>query len=216
MGWLTNTLGSAIGKKLMMAVTGLGFIGFLKVHLAGNLTLYGGKDAFNSYAEHLHALGPLVNIFEVGLLTLALIHILTGLTLFLGNWRARPSRYIVNATAGGRSLGSRTMPYTGLIILLFVVYHLANFHFVDKTGTTIFNIVQGAFKNPVNIVIYIAAMIALADSCEPRLLEPISNHWCQPSQIYAGHSAHWVIVECGFRHRVWFFTRLRCLNGLTV
>ena len=162
MGWLTNTLGSAIGKKLMMAVTGLGFIGFLKVHLAGNLTLYSGKDAFNSYAEHLHALGPLVNIFEVGLLTLALIHVLTGLTLFLGNWRARPSRYIVNATAGGRSLGSRTMPYTGLIILLFVVYHLANFHFVDKTGTTIFNIVQGAFKNPVNIVIYITAMIALA------------------------------------------------------
>lgn len=162
MGWLTNTLGSAIGKKLMMAVTGLGFIGFLKVHLAGNLTLYGGKDAFNSYAEHLHALGPLVTIFEVGLLTLALIHVLTGLTLFLGNWRARPSRYIVNASAGGRSLGSRTMPYTGLIILLFVVYHLANFHFVDKTGTTIFNIVQGAFKNPVNIVIYITAMIALA------------------------------------------------------
>ncbi len=162
MGWLTNTLGSAIGKKLMMAATGLGFIGFLKVHLAGNLTLYGGKDAFNSYAEHLHALGPLINIFEVGLLTLALIHVLTGLTLFLGNWRARPTRYVANASAGGRSLGSRTMPYTGLIILLFVIYHLANFHFVDKTGTTIFNIVQGAFQNPVNVVIYIAAMIALA------------------------------------------------------
>ncbi len=162
MGWLTNTLGSAIGKKLMMAATGLGFIGFLKVHLAGNLTLYGGKDAFNSYAEHLHALGPLVNVFEVGLLTLALIHVLTGLTLFLGNWRARPTRYVATASAGGRSLGSRTMPYTGLIILLFVIYHLANFHFVDKTGTTIFNIVQSAFKNPVNIVIYIAAMIALA------------------------------------------------------
>ena len=180
MGWLTNTLGSAIGKKLMMAVTGLGFIGFLKVHLAGNLTLYGGKDAFNSYAEHLHALGPLVNLFEVGLLTLALIHILTGLTLFLGNRRARPSRYIVSASAGGRTLGSRTMPYTGLIILLFVVYHLANFHFVDKTGTTIFNIVQGAFQNPMNVVIYITAMIALAIHVSHGFWS-LFHHRCQPS-----------------------------------
>jgi len=162
MAWLTNTLGSAIGKKLMMAVTGLGFIGFLKVHLAGNLNLYGGKDAFNSYAERLHALGPLVTVFEVGLLTLALIHVLTGLILYLGNWRARPTRYIVSASAGGRTLGSRTMPYTGLIILLFVVYHLSNFHFVDKTGTTIYSIVQGAFKNPVTVAIYIVAMVAVA------------------------------------------------------
>ena len=59
MKWLTTTLGTSIGKKLMMAATGLSFIGFLAVHLAGNLTLYGGADAFNSYAEHLHALGPL-------------------------------------------------------------------------------------------------------------------------------------------------------------
>ena len=162
MGWLTNTLGSAIGKKLLMALTGLGFVGFLLAHLGGNLTLYGGKDTFNSYAEHLHALGPLLIVFEVGLLTLALIHVFTGLTLFLGNWRARPTRYKVNSITGDRAVSSRTMPYTGLIILLFVIYHLSNFSFADKTGTTIYNIVQNAFNNPVTVAIYIAAMIAVA------------------------------------------------------
>ena len=57
MNWFISTLGSSIGKKLMMAVTGLGFVGFLTVHLIGNLTLYGGQSLFTSYVEHLHALG---------------------------------------------------------------------------------------------------------------------------------------------------------------
>lgn len=60
MSWITGTLGSSIGKKLMMAITGFSFCGFLAGHLAGNLTIYGGEDAFNGYAEHLHALGPLL------------------------------------------------------------------------------------------------------------------------------------------------------------
>ena len=54
MNWLKQTFWSSIGKKLMMAVTGLAFCAFLTGHLAGNLTIYGGKDAFNSYAEHLN------------------------------------------------------------------------------------------------------------------------------------------------------------------
>ena len=83
MNWLITTLGTSIGKKLLMAVTGLGFICFLLVHLAGNLTIYGGMDAFNTYSEHLHALGPLINIAELGLLTLALVHVSIGIILFL-------------------------------------------------------------------------------------------------------------------------------------
>ena len=57
MNWLVATLRSSIGKKLMMALTGLSFIGFLAVHLAGNLTLYAGSSAFNAYAEKLHSVG---------------------------------------------------------------------------------------------------------------------------------------------------------------
>ena len=162
MNWLTNTFGSSVGKKLMMAVTGLFFCVFLVLHLAGNLTLYMGKDAFNSYAEHLHSLGPLLTLAEWGLLIFAIIHISTGLFLFYQNYKARPTRYAVNKRAGGRTLGSATMPYTGVLLLLFVIYHLFNFHFVDKTHTTIFQIVSNAFAQPGYVLIYTFAMIIAA------------------------------------------------------
>jgi succinate dehydrogenase / fumarate reductase cytochrome b subunit len=162
MNWLTHTIWTSVGKKLMMAVTGLFFCIFLTLHLAGNMTIYAGKDAFNSYAAHLHALGPLVTVFEWGLLLFALIHVCTGLFLFYQNFTARPARYAVNKRAGGRTLGSGTMPYTGVILLLFVIYHLFNFHFVDKTHTTIFQIVSSAFSKPVYVMTYTFAMIVAA------------------------------------------------------
>jgi succinate dehydrogenase / fumarate reductase cytochrome b subunit len=162
MNWLTNTFGSSVGKKMMMAITGLFFCVFLVLHLAGNLTIYMGKDVFNSYAEHLHSLGPLLVLAEWGLLIFAVTHISTGLLLFYQNYKARPTRYAVNKRAGGRTLGSATMPYTGVILLLFVIYHLFNFHFVDKTHTTIFQIVSNAFAQPSYVLIYTCAMIIAA------------------------------------------------------
>ena len=162
MNWFTNTFGSSVGKKMMMAVTGLFFCVFLVLHLAGNLTLFMGKDVFNSYAEHLHSLGPLLTLAEWGLLIFAVVHISTGLLLFYQNFKARPERYAVNKRAGGRTLGSATMPYTGVVLLLFVIYHLFNFHFVDKTHTTIFQIVSNAFAQPSYVLIYTFAMIIAA------------------------------------------------------
>jgi len=162
MNWLVNTLGSSIGKKLLMAITGLGFCSFLAGHLAGNLTIYWGKDAFNSYAAHLHSLGPIVTMAELGLLFFALVHILIGTTLFYQNLKARPVRYSMNKSAGGRTIGSRTMPYTGFFLLIFIVFHLITFHFVDKTGTTIYQIVSSAFENIGYVVIYVIAMIIAA------------------------------------------------------
>ena len=162
MNWITVFFGSSIGKKLLMAFTGLCFIGFLSVPLAGNLTLYGGMNLFNAYADHLHALGPLILFAEWGLLILAVVHILTGTILFFQNLGARPNRYVVNKQAGGRTLSSTTMPYTGFLILLFVIFHLLNFHFVDRTHTTIYQIVSTAFQHPLYVFLYIAAMIVVA------------------------------------------------------
>jgi len=162
MQWFFDFFGSSVGKKLLMALTGFCFIGFLTGHLLGNLTLYGGRDAFNAYAEHLHALGPVITVAEWGLLTLAIIHVFTGMLLFLQNLKARPVRYVVNKSAGGRTISSRLMPYTGFVILLFLIYHLLQFHFVDKTFTTIYDIVSLAFANVLNITFYIAAMVVVA------------------------------------------------------
>jgi succinate dehydrogenase / fumarate reductase cytochrome b subunit len=161
MNWFSAALGSSVGKKLMMALTGLAFIGFLAAHLAGNLTIYGGKAAFNGYAEKLQSLGPLLQIFRAGLIAFALVHVLTGLYLFLLNRKARPVGYQMHATAGGRTLSSRTMPYTGIIILLFVIFHLFHFTFVDKTTTTVFDLVAAAFNQPGYVLLYAALMIVV-------------------------------------------------------
>ena len=162
MNWLVSTATSSVGKKLMMAITGLCFVGFLCVHLAGNLTIYAGGDTFNAYAEHLHSLGPLLLVAEFGLLALALVHVITGLTLFYQNFKARPVRYKTFRSRGGASIGSKTMPYTGVLILGFVVFHLLNFSFTDKTGTTIFQIVSAAFSHPGYVFAYVTAMILVA------------------------------------------------------
>ena len=162
MQWIFNFFGSSVGKKLLMALTGFCFVGFLTGHLVGNLTLYGGRDVFNAYAEHLHALGPVITLAEWGLLTLAIIHVFTGMLLFLQNLKSRPVRYVMNKNGGGRTLSSRLMPYTGFAILLFLIYHLLQFHFVDKTFTTIYDIVSLAFANVLNISFYLVAMVVVA------------------------------------------------------
>ena len=162
MNWITGVLGSSIGKKMMMAITGFSFCGFLAAHLAGNLTIYGGQEAFNSYAAHLHSLGPLLTVAELILLTFFIVHVVFGLTLFLQNLKARPVRYAVNKSAGGRTLGSMTMPYTGALLFVFIIFHLLNFHFVDKSDTTIFTIVADAFTSPLYVGIYILAMVVAA------------------------------------------------------
>jgi succinate dehydrogenase / fumarate reductase cytochrome b subunit len=164
MNWLVSTFVSSIGKKLIMAVTGLCFCGFLTTHLIGNLTLYGGKDFFLSYVEHLHAWGYLVTAAEWGLVFFALVHVGTGLLLFYQNWRARPVGYAVKkwTGAGGRTIGSATAPYTGILILIFVIVHLLAFRFVDKTTINDFIILTDTFAKIGYVLFYIAAVIIVA------------------------------------------------------
>jgi succinate dehydrogenase / fumarate reductase cytochrome b subunit len=162
MNWLIQTLWSSVGRKLMMAVTGIAFLLFLCAHLIGNLTIYGGSDAFNGYAERLHSLGALLTLFNLGLIVFAVIHISTGLALFVQNLKARPKRYNMDQRAGGRTWSSVTMPYTGFVILSFVIFHLINFTFVDKSNSTIYEIVSSAFASPLYIAIYIFAVIIVA------------------------------------------------------
>lgn len=162
MGWLVSLLGSSVGKKWMMAVTGFAFLGFLAAHFAGNLTVFGGREAFNGYAQKLQSLGPILHLFRAGLIACALLHITTGLWLFIQNRRARPVGYQVVASAGGRTLGSRTMPYTGLLILAFVIFHLFHFTFVPPAPLTIFDRVAAAFRRPELAALYTAMMLVVA------------------------------------------------------
>lgn len=157
---ILTALTSSIGKKLFMAVTGVLLGLFLIVHAIGNSTTFISKEAFNSYAEHLHSLGCLITVFEIGLLTIFLTHVSFALILFFQNLQARDTRYQMQKSSGGRTIGSRTMPYTGIIILIFIAIHLGNFHFIEKT-TTIGDLVKLTLSQPVTGLFYIVAMAAL-------------------------------------------------------
>ncbi len=188
MKWLAQTLTSSIGKKLLMALTGFCFCLFLAAHLAGNLTIYGGESMFNGYAEHLHSLGILLNVAEWGLLIMAIVHIATGLTLFFQNLGARPTRYMVNKKGGGRTIGSGTMPYTGILLLAFIIFHLVNFHFADKSQATIYDIVTNAFESPLYVILYVVAMIITG-------LHVSHGFWSAFQTIGANHPKYMPMVK---------------------
>jgi succinate dehydrogenase / fumarate reductase cytochrome b subunit len=164
MNWVTRTFSTSVGKKQLMAVTGLMFLLFLTTHLLGNLSVYGGPASFVSYAEHLHALGKLLVAAEIGMAVALIVHVTTAVFLFFENRRARPVRYAVDKGGGGRTFSSQTMPYTGLLILGFIGVHLATFshHIVDQTSRDIFQIAAAVFHNKIFLAIYVIAMVVVA------------------------------------------------------
>lgn len=122
-------LKSSIVKKQIMAVTGLMLCGFLVVHLAGNFLIFVGAKAFNSYA-HALITSPILYPAEAILLLLFLSHIYMAIRLTIENKIARGQSYAVKkATGRGATLASSTMPYTGLITLIFLIFHLWHIKF---------------------------------------------------------------------------------------
>ena len=127
---------SSIGRKILMAVTGLILIGFVIGHLIGNLQVFQSPDHLNGYAQFLHQLGPLLWIARIGLLVAVIIHIWAGVALSLENVQARgPEPYGVKHTIRA-TLASRTMRWTGLVVLAFLIYHLAHFTFGAAQSST--------------------------------------------------------------------------------
>ncbi len=117
---------SSIGKKIIVAVTGIILILFVIGHLLGNLQIFIGPDWINGYSEHLRELGPLLWLVRIFLLATVIIHIYVTIQLAIENRRARPDAYVdkqyVKAT-----FASRHMVMSGLIVLAFIIYHLAHF-----------------------------------------------------------------------------------------
>jgi succinate dehydrogenase cytochrome b subunit len=117
---------SSVGKKMIVAVTGIILILFVIGHLLGNLQIFLGPDWINGYAQHLRDLSPLLWVIRLFLLGAVVIHIYVTIQLAIENRRARPQAYIereyVKAT-----FASRHMVMSGLIVLAFIVYHIAHF-----------------------------------------------------------------------------------------
>jgi succinate dehydrogenase cytochrome b subunit len=117
---------SSVGKKMIVALTGVVLIAFVVGHLLGNLQIFLGPDWVNSYAEHLRALGPLLWVIRIFLLVTVLLHIFYTISLAIENRRARPARYKKKNNVKA-TFASRSMAMSGLIVLTFILYHLAHF-----------------------------------------------------------------------------------------
>jgi succinate dehydrogenase / fumarate reductase cytochrome b subunit len=123
-----NLFRSTIGRKFLMAATGLILIGFVVGHLIGNLQVFSGPDAINGYSHFLQTLGPTMWVARIGLLVAVAIHIWAATVLTLENHAARDVSYTVKHTIRA-TLASRTMRWSGYIVLAFILYHLAHFTF---------------------------------------------------------------------------------------
>jgi|SRR5947209_9626854 len=126
--WLFSALGTTVGSKYVVALTGLALTAFVIVHMAGNLLIFRGRDALNSYALWLKDRGGLLWAARLGLLSLFVLHVWLGIRLTLRNRAARPTRYAYEDTVQA-SIASRTMIWTGLVILAFVIFHLMHYTF---------------------------------------------------------------------------------------
>lgn len=162
---------SSIGKKQLVAVSGLILILFVIGHLAGNLFIYGGPEVFNAYSKKMTDLRPALYVVEIGLFIIFIIHLYVTAWLVWENIQARGKGYAVYKPVGKRSLATRLMPYTGTAVLAFVIWHLWDFTFIEHTGPRsfmpdgaqrgLYAIVYNAFSNPLHSFLYIVAMIAV-------------------------------------------------------
>ena len=170
--FLSALADSSVGAKVLVALTGLGLVGFVVFHMIGNLKVFQGPDSFNAYAYFLkHSLGALLWVARAGLLAIFVLHVALAVRLKMRSRAARPVPYQspggVQATAA-----SRSMIWTGIVVGLFTLYHLAHFtlgwlHGVDLGRTDaqgradVYRMVVAGFSNPAVAGLYVAAQLAL-------------------------------------------------------
>ena len=173
MNWLVNALTSTIGRKILMALTGLFLILFLVAHLVGNLQLLKGDngEAFNVYAQFMGH-NPLVQAISVLNFSFILLHIVVSILLTQRNRKARPVQYAHERNHS--TWNSRNMGILGTIILAFLVVHLRTFWYRSKFGEmnmisyegvemkNLYEVTVVAFQEWWLVALYVAAMAVLA------------------------------------------------------
>lgn len=167
-GILMRIWQSSLGKKYIMAVTGLGLFGFVIIHMLGNLQVFIGPDAINSYAATLKSNPLILWGARLSLLAIVSLHIVSALQLSKINRQARPVAY-ANSKPVASSFANRTILISGLIILAFIIFHLAHYtvgvvdpallRLEDAQGRhDVYRMVITGFSNPAISIFYIVSM----------------------------------------------------------
>jgi succinate dehydrogenase / fumarate reductase cytochrome b subunit len=168
----SRLLSSSIGRKTLVAITGLMLCGFLVGHLAGNFLLLVGPDAFNLYGHKLISLGVGLYIIEAILALVFLVHLGLAFKLTMENKAARGNEkyFSKKRTGRGSTFMSESMPYTGIVLLAFLISHLVQFKFGPHYTTIVdgvemrdlYKLVLEYFQSPIGVAWYVFSMICAA------------------------------------------------------
>jgi succinate dehydrogenase / fumarate reductase cytochrome b subunit len=156
---------SSVGKKVIMAVTGLVMVAYLITHVLANLLVFQGPSKINAYSAFLHGTGGALWAARVVLLAALIFHVIAAVQLAARRQTARPVGYAAGRDSQVSTLASRTIRWGGVLILAFLVYHILHF----TTGTAHPSFVEGdpyhnvttGFRNPVVVAVYLIAMAAV-------------------------------------------------------
>lgn len=169
MNWFTRFITSSIGKKILMALTGLFLISFLVVHCAINAMIFynDGGVTFTHWA-HFMGTNPVIRTLEIVLIAGFLIHIIQGLLLWRKNRAARPVQYAYSKSKDNSTWYSRSMTLLGTLILLFLVVHTSSFWIPNRTNQflegeelPLYQMMLEKFQHPVLVIIYLFGCISL-------------------------------------------------------
>jgi succinate dehydrogenase / fumarate reductase cytochrome b subunit len=163
---------SALGKKYAMAVSGIVGLGYVFAHMLGNLKLYQSPEDFNAYAKFLRRLlypilpeSGLLNLLRLVLILALVVHVVAATQLTAMNRRARPERYRSQRDYVVADFAARTMRWTGVIVLLFLAYHLADLTWgvvnPAPAGATPYDKVIASFSRAPIAALYVVANLAL-------------------------------------------------------
>ena len=168
MKWLVDLLTSSLGKKLLMALTGLFLISFLVIHCTINAMIFfnDGGETF-SFWGHFMGTNPIIRTLEIGLVAGFLIHIIQGLLLWKANNAARPVKYSVSKDPQS-TWYSRSMGLLGTLLLLFLIMHTSHFwipnrthQFVEGEELPLYKMMFEVFSNPLVVILYVVGCVSL-------------------------------------------------------
>ena len=217
---LKSFLSSTIGKKVLVAITGILFCLFLLFHLVNNLVIYTGEENFNYLVSSLEKIKPLIRLLEVVLLTILVVHISNSVYLSIQSRKSGNQTSLSNVKKPNAPLSSRTMLFTGSVLFIFIVVHLSTFWFnfqLTDDHDAYFNMVTNSaigFGNIFITILYLVAMVILGFHLKHGFSSAIQTLGIKDTSIGKVVSTigvvFWLFIPAGFFSIAFWFG---ILNG---
>ena len=217
---LKSFLSSTIGKKVLVAITGILFCLFLLFHLVNNLVIYTGEENFNYLVSSLEKIKPLIRLLEVVLLTILVVHISNSVYLSIQSRKSGNQTSLSNVKKPNAPLSSRTMLFTGSVLFIFIVVHLSTFWFnfqLTDDHDAYYNMVTNSaigFGNIFITILYLVAMVILGFHLKHGFSSAIQTLGIKDTSIGKVVSTigvvFWLFVPAGFFSIAFWFG---ILNG---